>query len=414
MKILLSTTPSEGQFNDWTTPKHFESYKVNKYMPLGILSLATNIKGNHEIKVIDPASDNLSIEKTISIIEKENPDIFGLSTPTRRVYAMKEILQNIDIPYIAVGGPHATYYSKQILDLGADASFIGQVADLEFNKAIETKQKGIIYCNTNINDISFPKRDFLNIKDYFPKEFALFKSNFRLPMFTSVGCPNRCNFCNVQTKKVQYKNSDIIIKEMEYLKSLGCGSIHILDDNFNISENHVKGILDKIEKRELNMEWSGRGQTKMDYSLLERMAKDGFKRIHVGIEALDDKILKFFNKNEKYVDILHFCDACVQNNIDILGYFIIGSPVETKEYRLSLLDRIESLGITYPFLNILYPEPNTEYYNQLLRDGIYKRDYWKEYMENPTPDYELPYPYGEEKKEEIFNFVDDCIDRLKK
>jgi len=43
MKILLSTTPPEGQFVDWTTPRHFEGYKVNKYMPLGILSLASNI-----------------------------------------------------------------------------------------------------------------------------------------------------------------------------------------------------------------------------------------------------------------------------------------------------------------------------------------------------------------------------------
>lgn len=413
MKILLSTTPSEGEFKNWTTPTYFQADRINKYMPLGILSLATNISDEHEVKVIDPPSEGWSIEKTISIIQKEDPDIFGLSAITRRTYAMKEILQHIDIPYIAVGGPHTKHYSSQILSYGADAVFVGQMADLEFKMAIKTYRKGVIHCNTNINDIKFPRREFLNIKRYFPKAFTLFKSNFRLPMFTSSGCPNRCKFCNVLQKKVIYKSPDIVIQEMEYLKSIGCKSIHVLDDNFNINCKHVNGILDKIEQNKLDIEWSGRGQTRMNLKLLKRMKEDGFKRIHVGIESLDNEILKFFNKNETYDDVIKFCNECKKNEIDILGYFIIGAPIETKEYRSTLLDRIRQLGIKYPFINVLFPEPNTEYYAELLRDGIYKRDYWKEYMKNPIPDYEIPYPYGKKRKQEIWEFMEKMIQQIR-
>lgn len=201
--------------------------------------------------------------------------------------------------------------------------------------------------------------------------------------------------------------------EMEYLQSIGCGSIHMTDDNFNVSRIHLVDILDEMDKRGFNMEWSARGQVKMDYSLLPRLREHGFKRIHVGLEALDDEILKYFNKHETVDDINKFCKHFIENNIDILGYFILGSPIDTKEYRKDFPDKIRELGIKYPFFNILFPEPDTEYYNQLVKSGIYKRDYWKGYMENPTPNYELPYPYGEDKKEEVFDYVQDLIEEFK-
>jgi len=412
-KIVLATTPTEGEFVDWTTPEYFMP-KAVKYMPLGILSLATNITGNHEIVVLDPSSEGWGIEETISRINNEKPDILGLSVPTRRVYAMNQILKKAKVGYKVVGGPHATYYSKQILKAGADAVFVGPLADLEFNKAIETQAKGIVYCKTNINEIKFPKRDFLNVEEYFPKTSVLFKAPNRLPMFSSIGCPHRCIFCNVQYKQIMLKYPRVVVDEMEYLYSLGCRSVHVLDDNFNVIRNHVVAILDEMEKRNFRVEWSGRGQTRMDLTLTKRMAESGFKRIHVGFEALDNDILKFFNKNETVADIVKFCKEMNENNIDILGYFILGSPVETEEYRKKLPEMIKELGIKYPYFNILFPEPDTEYYQQLLREGFYKKDYWREYMENPVPNFRIPYPYSEEKKNQTLNYTNELIEEFKK
>ncbi len=240
------------------------------------------------------------------------------------------------------------------------------------------------------------------------------KQKKRLSLFSSVGCPNKCNFCNVQSKKIQRKLPEIILNEMEYLYSIGSRSLHILDDNFNISSKHVKGILDEMDKKKFYVEWSGRGQTRMDLSLVSRLAEHKFKRIHVGIEALNDNILKSFRKNENLKDIKRFCNEMNKNNIDIVGYFIIGSPLETEEYLKQFPLRIKELGIKYPFFNILFPEPNTEYYYNLVNDGHYSRDYWKEYMDNPTSYFEIPYPYGEIKKQEVIDYVNKLIDIFKK
>jgi radical SAM superfamily enzyme YgiQ (UPF0313 family) len=412
VKILLSTLPKEGIYKDWQTPEKLEPFAINKFMPLGILSLATNITDDHDIFIIDPVSEGWNIDKTISTIESINPDILGLSATTRFVYPLKEILSRTTIKYKVVGGPHTTYHSKEILDFGADAVFIGPLADKEFNDAIKSRPKGIIYCKTSINEIKYPNRELLDIKKYFPKDFVFFKAKSRLPMFSSIGCPNKCIFCTIQTKKIQYKNSKMVIDEMEYLNSLDCNNVHILDDNFNINRNHVISILDEMKRRNFYTEWSGRGQTKMDLSLVKRMSEFGFKRIHVGIESLDNKLLKYLNKNETYDDINKFCIEMNKYNIDIIAFLILGIPGETVEYRKNLARNLDNLGIKHPLLNILFPDPDTKYYRDLIKEGLYKKDYWAEYMKNPTPDFEIPYPYSKKFKEDVWNCVQGIVDKL--
>jgi len=412
-KIVLATMPVEGEFVNWTTPNFFTLTNVNKYIPLGILSLATNLPPRHEVIILDASSEPWTINETIEKIEEQEPDILGLSVPTRRTYAMNKILEKTTAPYKVVGGPHVTHYSELTLRSGADAVFVGPLADTEFREAVENMPKGIINCETKINDIEFPDRELLEVERYFPKAHVLFKAENRLPMFSSIGCPNKCTFCNVQSKRVQYKDSQTIVDEMQYLDTLGSRSVHILDDNFNVNRNHLVGIINEMESRGLAIEWSGRGQTKMDYSLAHRLRDTGFKRIHVGIEALDDEILRYFRKNETVEDVHRFCQSMNNNNIDILGYFILGSPVETEEYRRTLASKIEELGVKHPFLNILFPEPNTKYYKSLISEGYYKKDIWVDFMQNPTPYFEIPYPYGETKKQELIAYTDELTEHFK-
>jgi radical SAM superfamily enzyme YgiQ (UPF0313 family) len=199
---------------------------------------------------------------------------------------------------------------------------------------------------------------------------------------------------------------------MKYLNSLGSDSIHILDDNFNLNQKHLKHILDEMERQGYSGEWSARGQTRMDLSIVPRMVRLGFKRVHVGIEALDQEILNFFNKPERISDIEKFCAVMVENGVDIIGYFILGSPVETDQYRNSLADKIRGLGIRHPLFNQLFPEPDTVYYRSLVEEGLAK-DYWKGYFKHPVPDYIPPYPYGEERKREMLDFADAITEEFK-
>lgn len=407
LKIVLCTLPIEAEFGNWTTPRFFLPTDSNKYMPLGILSLATNLPEDIDCVLLDAESDHLSIQETIDKINEEDPDVLGISAVTRRIYAMNEILKKTNATYKCVGGPHVTHYANLTLKNGADAVFVGPMADQEFAQAMETFPKGIVLCSTNINEVKYPDRELMDVEKYFPKNGRLFNAENRLPMYSSIGCPHKCTYCNVQYKKLQLKTKEMCVDEMQYLYTIGSRSAHILDDNFNISRHHLRGILDEMEARGFTMEWSGRGQTNMDFSQIPRLAESGFKRIHTGVEALDDTILTYFKKSSTMKDITQFCETMNKHNIDILAYMILGSPVETEKYRNDLPQMLRDFGIQIPFFNILFPEPDTPYYFELLKDGTYKKDYWKEFMENPTPYFEIPYPYGEERRKEVVAYVDE-------
>lgn len=407
MKIVLTTLPREGEYRAWTTPDKIQPKEV-KYMPLGLVSLATNC-GNHDVVILDPSSECWSIAETVEKINAECPDVVGYTVVTRRTYALYRLLEEVKCRCQIAGGPHCTYHAIELMERGVHSVFVGGMADEEFRQWLENPKSAIYECTTDINAIAFPDRTKIEYNSYFYSGKILFESKKRMSMFSSIGCPNRCMFCSVQTPRIKFKRSDIVVREMSYLKSIGAESIHIMDDNFNINQSHVSEIVAGLDEIGWNMEWSIRGQVRFDLSLVEPMKKLGLKRIHVGIESLDDDTLLWFGKKHRYSDIVKFCDVMKQNDIEVLAYFIVGTPSEDRLYIESLPDKIRELGIKQPYVNVLFPEPDTQYYQNLLSAGIYKKDIWAEYMKNPIPDFEIAAPFGEAKKQRACEDADRII-----
>lgn len=415
MKILLITPPNEGQVKDYTTPSFYAKKSV-KYMPLGILAVAAGISDNHNVEILDAASRNLSIDETVKEIERIAPDVLGVSTVTTKAYSMAEILRRVDVPIKTVGGPHTTHYAKEIIALGADAVFKHH-ADCNFDLWLNDGCKNGIYEDhiTDIDSLPFPKRELLNINEYAIEEDkadeTLFKtSGARLPMSSSRGCPFRCIYCDVQEKKYQGRSPANVVNEMEHILSQGASSVHILDDNFNVDRKRVLGICEEITKRKLKFNWSARGRADIDEETAIALKEAGCNRLHVGVESLDPDVLEWMNKNQDIDAIQNFFNLCVKYGIETVPYFIVGTPVETREYRKKLPEMIRKLGATYPFFNILYPASHTKYYQMLLEDGTFDRDYWQDFAESPTPNFEMPLPRTPELQEELQQTVNKYIE----
>ncbi|MFA5863275.1 MAG: radical SAM protein [Phycisphaerae bacterium] len=411
MKIVLTTMPKDGEAISWITPKYFKPDN-ERMMPLGLLSLVTNLPDDVDVEILDPPSHGWSIDQTIEEIETRKPDILGLSVVTLQAWPMVEILRRTTSAYKVVGGPHATHYADQILAQGADAVFIGQLADKEFAAAVKTQPRGKVICKTRVDEIKFPNRRNVDLSFYYPQA-NLFKAHNRVVMFSSIGCPYRCVFCDVQTKKTQRKTPERILDEMIHIHELGAGSIHILDDCFNVNEKEVQEICRQMDAMNLRCEWSARGKPVMSPETARMLAERGFRRIHVGMEALSDTTLEFFNKPYRCAHIETFSRTMNSAGIDVLGYFIIGAPTETAEYRKTLASKIRDLNIKYPYFNILMPLPNTKYYDDLLKEGVFPKDYWREFVENPVRDFMVPFPYGTEKHDQDVAFACELINEFK-
>ena len=68
-RIILTTLPDEGKAVQWQTPEYFLP-STSKYVPLGLLSLASNVDEKHEVIILDPASRGWSIDDTINKIKE--------------------------------------------------------------------------------------------------------------------------------------------------------------------------------------------------------------------------------------------------------------------------------------------------------------------------------------------------------
>ena len=416
-KILFVVMPYEGEVLDRVTAKFYKNSAV-KYMPLGVLSIAANIPEKYQVKILDSASLGLNLDQTITEIESFAPDVLGLSVVTYRAWAMCEILKRTTAPLKVVGGPHATRNSSYILTQGADAVFVDD-AEIAFPKWLEDGCPEGVFSGGQIDlgAIPFPARHLLNLSDYMIEENddLLFKvGNLRLPMFSSKGCPLKCTYCDVQQKKFNFKPAQLVADEFKLLIELGATSVHILDDAFNIERDRVEEISQIFIDDEINVDWSARGTVEVRESVISSLSNSGCRRLHVGLESLDNEVLAWFKKSQRLKHIERFSEYCSKYNIDILAYFIIGAPMESAQYRKNLPNMIKDLGIKLPYFNLLTPLAETPYYHQLLKDGVFKVDHWDEFNKAPVRDFIIPEVRSEAEEAELKEVIDSYVDFFKR
>ena len=415
-RIMLAVMPYEGEVLDRVTDKFYKN-KAVKYMPLGVLSLAANIPADYEVNVLDAASRGLSLNETIEEIERWQPDILGLSVVTYRAWAMTEILRRTSAAIKVVGGPHATN-SDMIRLQGADAVFVDD-AEHTFAKWLGDGCPRGIFRGGQIplDDLPLPARHLVSLDDYRierNEEMLFDVGDLRLPMYSSKGCPFSCIYCDVQQKKFNFKSPERCVEEFQKLVGIGATSIHILDDAFNVRKDRVSAMSQAIVKANISVDWSARGTVEVRESVIADLAAAGCNRLHVGIESLDYNILTYFKKLSRLKHIEKFCKLCDKYGITILGYFIIGTPLDTPEYLRDLPDRIDDLGIRPPYFNVLSALAETPYYDELRANGTFPTDHWAEFCANPVKDFVMPSVRTPDEDFQIRATVDAYVARFKR
>ena len=402
-KIVLAVCPYDGEVIDRVTHQVYKPSAV-KYMPLGLLSLAASIS-DYDVSIVDGASRGLTVDEVLAEIEALQPDILGLSAVTYRAWSMQEILRRTTVPIKVVGGPHATENHAYILQQGADAVFVGDAEEVFPKWLADGCPPGVIKGSpVDLDVIPYPNRKLVNLDDYRIEntEGLLFDvGNLRLPIYSSKGCPLKCIYCDVQQKKFYSMSPERIVAEFKLLKEVGATSIHILDDAFNIQKERVVKFCRLLIEDGLQIDWSVRGVVEVREDVVRALAEAGCRRFHVGIEHLDNNVLAYFKKSHRYEHVQKFCHLCKKYGIDILGYFIIGAPGETPEYRDRLPEMINELGIAIPYFNVLTPLSETIFYQQLLDDGVFSVDFWDEFSKNPVKNFEIPSHRSQQEEEEL-------------
>lgn len=431
MKILLINPPDKNTIVADNPPFIDEERGVNP--PLGLLYIAAYLRQNssHEIEILDTLVEGIGYDKLPDIIRQKSPDVVGITAMT---FTLVDVMQTAKIVKsisdqikIVLGGPHASIYPRETASL-KEIDFViageGEKLFLELInninnykylaslKGLYFKYKGLVSGDgqtdfiKDLDSLPFPARDLVPYKKY---TSILSLRNPVTTMFTSRGCPFNCNFCYRphMGREFRARSAINVVDEIETSKSMGIEEFFIYDDTFTIDRKRVLAICDEIIARHLNIVWDIRARVDtIDEEMIKKLKKANCVRIHYGVEAGTEKILQVLNKGITLKDAEDAFKLTRKYGIATLAYFMIGSPTETKDDILETISFAKKLNPDYVNVTITTPFPATNLYKMALTEGLYEKDYWREFAINPSGRVVSRYWGKELSKEELFALLD--------
>ncbi|MBU1946373.1 MAG: B12-binding domain-containing radical SAM protein [Nanoarchaeota archaeon] len=378
--------------------------------PMGLAYTAANlIKNSFEVEIVDSFASNLSIEQTIDTIKNKNPDIVGLSVLTpgapiahRVAKGIKQYNQDIKIIF---GGAHAALLPEETLS-DNNVDFVvraeGEVSIVEIAKALEKGDafeniKNISYRKSskivhnpegdyilNLDELPFPAWHLLDLNLYgAPPHWDLKSPCF--PLMASRGCPYRCTYCSLKTMGKQYRKRSVnnVVDEIEWLvNKFNAKEIMFMDAAFPLDKKWGIEICNELIKRDLHKKIVWLCETRVnhvDLELLKKMREAGCRRVAYGIESGVQELLNNIKKGFKIEQVREAIKMTKQADLEIIAYFMLGLPGETKELSLKTIEFAKELDADFVKFNLAVPYPGTEMYDQAVKEGTLKSMDWELY-----------------------------------
>lgn len=427
MKILFLNLPYK--FNISRSSRWPEKTKSGTlYYPYWLCYAAgVCMKKGHKVKVVDCITRKYNIKQTIQVVQKCAPDYIMAEITTSTCTEDYKVLESIKREYpeakIVIGGTHATALSEQVLKECAAIDIIVRqeydflLADLvEANGDIENI-KGITYrrgdkivknedriWTENLDEIPFVSKvyeKFLNPNDY----FYAFARKPMIQIFSSRGCPYRCNFCSypetMTGRNVRKRSSKNFVDEIEYIcKNMPyIQEIFIEDDTFTADKTRVVEICDEIIRRGLKPVWSCNTRADLPYDVMKKMKEAGCRLLVVGYESGNQNVLNETKKGIKLEQSIEFAKNTKKLKLKVFGCFMIGLKGDNHE---TIEETFRFAKKVYPdmiFFQQAVPFPGTEFYQWVKEEGYLKtEDYGKWLNQDGYLDCLVNYPYANAKE----------------
>jgi radical SAM superfamily enzyme YgiQ (UPF0313 family) len=400
----------------WPFSSEPEKSGYINYIPFPFfLAYATSLlkKEDKEAKLIDAIAEGIDEQKVMEEIESYNPDLMliEISTPSfnNDIRLARNIHQKLSNCHIALCGPHATVFAKDILNKYNFINYIlmgeYEYTLLDLVKSLEGKEglesvSGLAYRNRakiiinrlrstmdNLDDLPWPEREGVPIYKYNDGFCGLPRPNVQ--MWTSRGCPFQCIFCLwpqtiYKEHKYRKRNHINVVDEMEWLiRNFDFKAIYFDDDVFNIDKTHVLNICEEIKKREINVPWAVMARADlMDEALLDSMADAGLYAIKYGVESASVDILNLCKKDMNLHKAVNMIRHTKKIGVKVHLTFCLGLPGETRETIQETVNFIEETKPDSLQFSFATPFPGTEYLEYLNKNGNLFSKYWPDYDGN--------------------------------
>jgi len=388
-----------------------EGYNKSKILPYELATVATSLRKDFDVTVLDAKAENLQRFEVKERISFEKPDFVVLWTVTLTYLQDISFLQfakSLGAKTILVMNPPILL--KQVLNR---SKFI----DFAIHNERPFIIKELLLSPDPLKVKGIVLRDSEEVKDNLP---ALINATYShppaafdlLPMRkyatenavikSSIGCPFQCSFCFWGRTKWRTNPLEQTLDEIETLvKKYGAKNIGFSEQHFTLDRQRVLDFCSEVKKRNLKFKFFCDARVNhVDKELLAKMKGAGLRRIFYGVEHINNQILKNVKKSQSSTQVEKAIQLTKEAKIPYVLPFIIGLPGETDETLKELKRFILKVKPWNYHVLFPVPYPGTPLFEQA------KKNNWLRVEEKPenfwlSPDYYKPLmvvpPMTEEK-----------------
>ena len=352
MKKIVLINPNHHWNTDRRVYHNKHLMKLRKVTPpLGLAYMASVLRKENEVTIIDSNALNFSVRKTITLLKESDPDVIAITSFYPMRHAVVEFGRHIAHfrALKIVGGADATAVPHEYTDSydlvveGEGIQIIRSIVDgsgIDNLPGVVFRKDGKLTRNAknvdpHFNEYPFPSWDLLPIRRYKPETMML---KYKLPaamLMTSKGCPYKCSFCttSVVFPKMISRSPRNVFAEIEHLyHRQKVRHIMFCDDVLTTNRKNLIELCKLIIDNKIKITWSCYARPELvDQELLNMMKEAGCFFILYGVQSASEDSLKRIDRLAFYEHIKKATLMTKRAGMMVRYDFLLGLPGETGE-----------------------------------------------------------------------------------
>jgi len=344
--------------------------------------------------------------EVLKILKKKNPKIKTILTGIHPSVLPERTLREEKTDFVGKG---ESFYT--ILNLLKALKSNKKRKDLKINGLWYLNEKKEAIGNgwgdlvENLDELPFVAWDLLPMDKYRSHNWQCFDDlNQRKPyavIYTSLGCPYNCTYCNVHAlyngkPGIRFRSPENVVKEIDLLvKNYKIKTIKFLDELFAIDKQRVDRICDLLIKREYDLNiWVYARINTVNEKMLKKMRQAGIRWVAYGIESGSQKVRTGVSKLGFGQDLIRRVAKMTHDvGIHIMGNFIFGLPDDDLQTMRETFDLAKELNCEYINFYVAMAYPGSQLYEEALKKGLELPKSWLGYAQLNEETLPLPTKY---------------------